>query len=154
MFIILGSTAPLELTLLSEPAGQVLIISPLTILVDGSEGFALLSLVPADEGPGVGEGDLLLIVSSECDSEVLGRAELEQPFMADSVMSFSMPLVRLVQGRFEGGDLAGERRAAKFSDRNNVISEMNSSLVRKVQFLINSPVPGSITPIKGDERQL
>ena len=63
-------------------------------------------------------------------------------------------LVRLVQGRFEGGDLAGERRAAKFSDRNNVISEMNSSLVRKVQFLINSPVPGSITPIKGDERQL
>ena len=75
--------------------------------------------------------------------------------MASSTNRLKYPnLDLLVQGRFEGGDLTGERSVVKFSDRNKVISDINSSFVRKVQFLINSPVPGSITPMKGEEGQL
>jgi hypothetical protein len=91
MFIILGSTTLLTLSL--ELAGAALIISPLTILVECSEagGWGDWLLAPADEGPGrTGEGDLLLITSSE--RELLGKALIEHPFIVDSVMSFSTPL--------------------------------------------------------------
>ena len=97
MLIILGSIT-VALCLLELGLRTGLIISPFTIL--GCEGGSAESRdePAADEGPGVGDGDLLLITSSEVERELLGWPLLgwpllEKPFIAESVMSCSMPLV-------------------------------------------------------------
>ena len=92
MLIILGSIT-VALCLLELGLRTGLIISPFTIL--GCEGGSAESRdePAADDGPGVGDGDLLLITSSEVERELLGWPLLEKPFIAESVMSCSMPLV-------------------------------------------------------------
>ena len=66
-------------------------ISPLTILVDGCEveGCSAVSLLLSAFEEGPGEGDLLLI-DTELDWGILDN----ELFIADSVMSLSMPLGR------------------------------------------------------------
>lgn len=125
-----------------------MMISPLTIRVDGpgcsseqvweeeEEGWEEEGWEEEDEPAlggetGTGVGKLL-------------------PFSITSVISFNTLLVLELHGRLEGGDRTGDSRVSKFSERNNIISEINCSFDSELHCFMSSPVPGSITPTKGE----